>query len=81
MPPITLTRGLAQAASWDAANRAMRAGGRKAWDEDDAIVAAHEFNRLWPTCCHHIEPEDCCPTCDEDPTVNRFRAVRPRQSI
>lgn len=63
MAHIVLTREIAQAASWDAANRSMRAGGRKAWDEEDADVAAREFNRLWPLCPHRIEPEGFCFHC------------------
>ncbi len=43
----------------DAANRSMRAAGRKAWNEDDANLAAREFNRLWPLCPHRCEPGEC----------------------
>ncbi|HZL50875.1 MAG TPA: hypothetical protein VFC37_07990 [Terracidiphilus sp.] len=57
---MTLTREIAQAAGWDAANRAMRAGGRKAWSEEDANIAWREFGRLWPLCTHKVE-RDCCP--------------------
>ncbi len=63
---INLTRELATHASWDAANRAMRAGGRKAWSEEDAEVARAEFLRLWPLCPHLIEPEELCVFCDQD---------------
>jgi hypothetical protein len=66
MPLIKLTRDLARRASWDAANRAMRAGGRKAWNEDDANIAAAEFNRLWPLCPHMLEPESWCHVCDRE---------------
>ncbi len=59
MARIELTRELAVAAGWDAANRSMRAAGRKIWTEDDADIAAEEFNRLWPLCPHKIEPGEC----------------------
>lgn len=42
------TRDLAWAAAFDAANRHMRANGRKVWNEDDANVHTAEFNRLYP---------------------------------
>jgi len=63
MPGIKLTRQLAYAASQDAANRAMRSAGRKAWSEEDYNVAVSEFNRLWPLCKHGVDREDCafCP--------------------
>lgn len=35
-----------QAAAWDAANRAMRAGNRTIWSEDDLNAAVREFDRL-----------------------------------
>jgi hypothetical protein len=44
----TLTRELAHAAGRDAANRHMRAAGRKVWNEEDFNVAIREFTRLWP---------------------------------
>ena len=66
MARIVLTRELAQAASRDAANRSMRVGGRKTWNEEDADLAAREFNRLWPLCPHNIEPESHCFHCDRD---------------
>jgi hypothetical protein len=62
---IPLTRELAQAASFDAADRSMRAAGRKSWNEADAQIAAMEFQRLWPRCEHQIEPEDYCFFCDQ----------------
>ena len=43
-----LTRELAWAASQDAANRAMRKGGRTAWSREDYNVAVAEFDQLWP---------------------------------
>lgn len=64
MPLIQMTRELAYAASLDEANRAMRAGGRKAWNEDDYAVAIKEFNRHWPLCEHKIDPGECW-ICDE----------------
>ena len=57
--PMMMTRELAYAAGLDAANRSMRAAGRSAWNEDDADVAAREFNRLWPLCEHGVEREEC----------------------
>ena len=60
MPRLALTRELAQAAGRDAANRAMWAGGRRAWNEEDANIAWRELARLWPLCIHKVEP-GCCP--------------------
>lgn len=45
-PP--LTRALAWAASTDAGNASMRAGGRTAWSDDDYNAAVETFDRLWP---------------------------------
>jgi len=59
MARIELTRELALAAGWDEANRSMRAAGRRAWNEEDAGIAAAEFNRLWPLCPHKVEPGEC----------------------
>jgi len=59
MAMMTLTREIAWSASIDAANRAMRAGDRKAWSEDDYNLAASEFNRLWPLCTHKVERGHC----------------------
>ena len=56
---IKMTRELAYAASLDAGNRAMRAGGRTAWSEDDYNTVIREFRRLWPHCPHGCEPQDC----------------------
>ena len=53
---IKLTREIAWAASKDAANRAMRKGGRKAWSQEDFNVAIGEFDRLWPV---HLDIRDC----------------------
>jgi len=44
----TMTYQLAQAASFDAANRSMRAAGRTAWSEEDYNAHVREFDRLWP---------------------------------
>jgi hypothetical protein len=66
MARIELTQELAFAASMDAGNRAMRAGGRKAWSEKDKFTAAREFNRLWPLCPHKMAPDDLCIICDQD---------------
>ncbi len=60
MPLIRMTRDLAQRASWDAANRSMRAGNRKVWNEDDAAAADRQFDRLWSACAHGVEPQNCC---------------------
>ena len=46
--PIKLTRELAWAASQDAADRAMRKGGRTTWSQEDFKLALEEFDRLWP---------------------------------
>lgn len=43
-----LTRSLAWSAATDAANRAMRARGRRAWSRADYNVAVRTFARLWP---------------------------------
>ena len=40
------TQAIAHAAGWDAGNRAMRAAGRTAWNEDDWDAACEVFNRL-----------------------------------
>jgi hypothetical protein len=66
MPLIQMTRELAFAASLDAGNRAMHAAGRKRWSKQDQMTAAREFNRLWPCCEHHIEPESFCFFCDQE---------------
>jgi hypothetical protein len=50
MALIKLTRELAYAAGVGAGNRAMRAAGRKVWNEGDYYAAAREFTRLWPNC-------------------------------
>lgn len=45
---------LARAAATDAANRHMRAAGRKVWNRDDYNVAAEELERISPQraiCC------------------------------
>lgn len=47
-PGMTLTREMAWAASTDAGNRSMRAGGRTKWSQQDFNAAAREFKRLWP---------------------------------
>ena len=39
---------IAHAAATDAANRQMRAAGRKAWSVDDYNAAVDEFDRLLP---------------------------------
>lgn len=44
----TMTRALAIAASRDAGNRSMRAGGRKAWAVKDFNAASSELARLMP---------------------------------
>ena len=54
MKPIKLTRELAWTASKDAANVAMRKGGRTAWSQEDFNVAREEFDRLWP---EHLDRE------------------------
>ena len=43
-----LTYAMAHAASTDAGNRSMRAGGRTAWSQDDLNAAAQEFDRIYP---------------------------------
>ena len=45
-PP--LTRAIAWAASIDAGNASMRAGGRTASSDNDHNVAVDTFDRLWP---------------------------------
>jgi len=46
MPPIILTREIAQAVGMDAGNASMRKAGRKVWNEDDYNVAARTTNEL-----------------------------------
>ena len=43
---MPMTKEIARAAAMDAGNRAMRAGGRKAWSAEDYNVACEEFERL-----------------------------------
>ncbi len=42
-----LTPEIIHAASWDAGNRSMRAGGRTVWSLDDSNAAALESERLY----------------------------------
>lgn len=56
---IRMTRELAQAASWDAANNSMRAAGRKVWTDKDIDAANQVFEQLWPNCSHGVEPNNC----------------------
>ena len=44
---MQITRDIARAAAWDAANRQMRKAERNVWNEDDYILACEEFARLW----------------------------------
>ena len=43
-----LTYEMAHAAAMDAATRAMRAAGRKAWNQDDYDIFCREFAHLYP---------------------------------
>ena len=56
---IKLTRVLAFAASLDEGNRSMRAARRTIWSKEDQMVAAREFNRLWPLCEHGADRGNC----------------------
>jgi hypothetical protein len=53
---------IAHAAAADAADRSMRAAGRKAWSEDDYNAAVAEFERLFPLTApgaiHDCTPSD-----------------------
>ena len=53
----TLTYDLAMAAAQDVGNRAMRAGGRVVWNDDDWNAAADELDRLMSL----PEPEEPTP--------------------
>lgn len=55
MPKAEITYEIAQAASYDAANRNMKAAGRGKWNVEDYQAAAEEFNRLWP---NEMTPHD-----------------------
>jgi hypothetical protein len=55
-----MTKELAFAASLDAGNRAMWAGGRKAWSVKDMMAAQMEYQRLWPMCIHGVRLPECC---------------------
>lgn len=44
----TMTYEIAMACAKDAANRKMRAAGRKGWDVDDYNQMCDTFDRLWP---------------------------------
>lgn len=81
MPLIRMTRELAFAASLDAANRAMRAAGRKRWSKQDKLAASREFNRLWPVCEHGIEPESFCFFCDKHNASAGTSASSPRSAL
>jgi hypothetical protein len=48
MPRPEMDRDLARAAATDAANRQMRAAGRKVWSREDYDLACEMFARLWP---------------------------------
>ena len=48
MSPVKLTEEIARVAARDAGNRSMRMAGRAAWNEEDFVVAAMEYERLWP---------------------------------
>jgi hypothetical protein len=48
MPRLEMDRELARAAATDAANRQMRAAGRKVWSREDYDLACETFARLWP---------------------------------
>lgn len=47
MRPV-MTYELAMAAAADAANRAMRSGGREVWSQEDYNAGVREFDRLFP---------------------------------
>lgn len=53
-----ITHEVAQAASMDAGNRAMRAAGRAVWNEDDYNASTAEYHRLLPC------PAPFAATCD-----------------
>jgi len=48
MTEQTMTCDLAWAAAHEAANQAMRAGGREHWSRGDYDVFCDVFGRLWP---------------------------------
>jgi len=49
---MRLTESLARAVARDAGDRAMRAGGRTVWSQDDYAVSVAAYDRLWPTSSH-----------------------------
>lgn len=63
---MQMTYSLAHAIGADAADRQMRASGRKVWNEEDFELAARTFHDCLPLCVQlpGIEPEACgCSTC------------------
>lgn len=45
---IKMTRDLAFAASWDAANRNIKKNKRKKWNKEDYNVGVEVYDKLWP---------------------------------
>lgn len=57
---------LARSAAHDAANRSMRAGGRKKWNYEDWNAACAEFNRLWPEGSNAIQVGSAKPSQNQE---------------
>lgn len=65
MTRILITRDIAMACAMDAANRQMRAAGRKAWSIEDIRLGFAIMDRLWPADANDMVVEDadsCTPT-------------------
>ena len=63
---MRMTYGIAYSLGLDAANRQMQQAGRRAWNEEDAELAAATLNRHFPLCAEvpGIGPEICgCRLC------------------
>ncbi len=67
---MRMTYGIAYSLGLDAANRQMQQAGRRAWNEEDAELAAATLNRHFPLCAEvpGIRPEICgCRLCRPRP--------------
>lgn len=62
---LTMTRDLAHAAAWDAANRLMRQKNLTAWDEECADKAVETFHRLYAHSFLKSINNGQCPECDQ----------------
>jgi hypothetical protein len=70
---INMTYAIASAAGQDAANRQMRAAGRKKWNEDDWNLACEVMKKLFPQGKGSIittpQPSRAAPAGDENEKI------------